>query len=145
MFLRIFIFWFLYWFVYRKKVVLVFFIFMSIFCLEFIWDYFFFFVVFILGFSFYVSLVDMYYLVLLFCFYFFVWIDLILGSWFIFGILRVELNEINKIKINIGRDEKRIVSEDRVGIFVRLWLFVNRCKMFIFSFDSMISLDSDVE
>lgn len=70
---------------------------------------------------------------------------MILGSWFIFGILRVELNEINKIKINIGRDEKRIVSEDRVGIFVRLWLFVNRCKMFIFSFDSMISLDSDVE
>lgn len=61
------------------------------------------------------------------------------------GTLRVELNEINKIKTNTGRDEKRTASEDRAGTPARSRLLANRRKTPTFSSDSTISSDSDVE
>lgn len=55
------------------------------------------------------------------------------------------MNEINKIKINNARDEKRTASEDRAGIPARSRSLANRRRTPTFSSDSTISSDSDVE
>ncbi|XP_078356429.1 uncharacterized protein LOC144641257 isoform X2 [Oculina patagonica] len=61
------------------------------------------------------------------------------------GTPREDLNEINKIKINNARDEKRTVGEDRAGTPSRLRSHANRRKKTSFSSDSTLSSDSDIE
>ena len=61
------------------------------------------------------------------------------------GTQREELNEINEIKTNHGRDEKRTAREDRAGTHARSRFLANRRKTPTFNSDSTISSDSDVE
>ena len=55
------------------------------------------------------------------------------------------MTEINKIKINNARDEKRTASEDRASTPARSRLLANRRKTPTFSSDSTLSSDSDIE
>lgn len=133
------------WSVYRKKAVLAFPILTSTSCSEPTRDHFFFLVVFILGPSLHVSPVDTYHSASSSRSHSPARTDSTSGSRPTSGTLRVELNEINKIKTNTGRDEKRTASEDRAGTPARSRLLANRRKTPTFSSDSTISSDSDVE
>lgn len=61
------------------------------------------------------------------------------------GTPREDLNEINKIKLNPSRDEKKTASEDRAGTPARIRSFASRRKTPSFSSDSSLSSDSDIE
>ena len=61
------------------------------------------------------------------------------------GTPREDLNEINKVKINTARDEKRTASDDRAGTASRIRSLANRRKTPTFSSDSTLSSDSDIE
>lgn len=54
--------------------------------------------------------------------------------------MRKDLNKLKWSNVIVSIYEKRIVNDGRVGMFFRI-----RCKIFVISFDSMISFDSDSE